>query len=142
VELTPELFKALVRIVPGTECWEYTGAKDSHGYGRVFIAGKEQKAQRVAYELLVGPLSGGARLRHYLGVAECIGHACCNPAHLRATIGAMGLTGISPDEPGTCKKGHVLTPENMVIERRGGTILKRCRICRREAWRGWKAERA
>jgi len=136
MELSLEIFRTLVRIVPRTGCWEYAGAKDSHGYGRVFIAGREQKAQRIAYELLMGPLPDRARLRHHLGAQKCIGTACCNPAHLRLTL---RLSGIAPYKPGTCKQGHPLTAANVVIENRKGVPFKRCRLCRREAWKGWKA---
>jgi hypothetical protein len=104
----------------------------------MFIAGREQKAQRIAYELLIGPLSDGARLRHHLAAEKCIGPACCNPAHLRVTL---RLSGIAPRKPDTCKQGHPLTAANVVIENRHGVPFKRCRVCRREAWKGWKASR-
>jgi hypothetical protein len=40
----------------------------------------------------------------------------------------------------TCKAGHLLTPDNVVIENRKGRRFERCRICRREAWRDWQKQ--
>jgi len=39
------------------------------------------------------------------------------------------------DQATTCKQGHLLTPDNVVIENRKGRQFKRCRICRCEAWK-------
>jgi len=137
MKLTLRIFRRLVHINRASGCWEYSGAKDSHGYGRMFIAGREHKAQRIAYELLIGPIPEGARLRHHLVASEkCIGYACCNPAHVRLSL---HLTGIAPHKPGTCKMGHPLSASNVVIESRKGIPFKRCRLCRREAWKGWRA---
>lgn len=136
MELAAEIFKTLIHVVPETGCWEYGGAKDSHGYGRIFIGGRERKAQRIAYELLMGPLPDRARLRHHLGAGNCIGAACCNPVHLRPML---RLSGVAAYKSGACKHGHPLTAANVVIENRKGALFKRCRTCRREAWKGWRA---
>ena len=57
MNFTPESLHSMVRVSPHTGCWEFMGPKDSHGYGRLFISGKECKAQRVAYELLRWPIT-------------------------------------------------------------------------------------
>ncbi len=96
--------------VSGSICWEYMGARDMHGYGRVFIAGKEIKAQRVYFNVFVGPLPEGARLKHFLGAGRCIGSACCNPAHLAVEQRFTSIRFASR----VCPKGHLI--DNAVIE--------------------------
>lgn len=131
MNLTPESLYSMIRIHPDTGCWEFTGPKDSHGYGRIFISGKERKAQRVAYELLVGQLPSRSRLLHPLSPKKCIGAACCNPAHMKPQV---HFSGILPNEK-SCNQGHRIDSQNHVIERRGNRIFVRCRICRQAAWR-------
>ena len=62
-DLTQETLHTRVRIHPKSGCWEYTGACDANGYGRVFLSGKERKAPRVYFEVFAGPLPAGARLK-------------------------------------------------------------------------------
>jgi hypothetical protein len=134
MELTRERLRAQVRVIPRTGCWEYIGACDAFGYGRVFLAGKERKAQRVCYEAFIGPIPKGGRLRHHLQVGECIGSKCCNPAHVEVKLSFSSATIAQR----MCKKGHLINAENSVIEQRGDNLLVRCRLCRREAWRNEK----
>ena len=72
-----ELAKFWMRVGLGTDtqCWEWRGAKNPRGYGRV--AGHRKMAHRVAYELVCGPIPPGKLLRH-----KCDNPACCNPKHL------------------------------------------------------------
>jgi hypothetical protein len=67
-------------------------------------------------------------------VPGCVGKACSNPAHNR-------LQGpVVEDVLTTCKAGHLLTPDNVVIENRNGRPFQRCCICRREAWKDWQKQ--
>lgn len=59
------------------ECWLWTRARQTKGYGQVRFRGKETSAHRVAYQLLVGPIPAGAQVCH-----ACDNPPCCNPAHL------------------------------------------------------------
>jgi hypothetical protein len=45
-DLTQEALRARVRIHPKTGCWEYTGACDANGYGRVFPLRQGEKGSK------------------------------------------------------------------------------------------------
>jgi len=82
-------------------CWLWTGAKTA-GYGSIRRDGRSQRAHRLAYEHLVGPIPPGAMLDHL-----CHVRACVNPDHLmpvtnaqnqqnrRGALGASGIRGVS-----------------------------------------------
>lgn len=60
------------------ECWNWTGATDWRGYGRMGRTPEgEQLPHRVAYKLWNGPLSAGDCVLH-----KCDNPRCCNPNHL------------------------------------------------------------
>jgi hypothetical protein len=67
-------------------------------------------------------------------VPRCVGKPAANPAHHRVQGPVV------EDELITCKAGHLLTPDNVVVENRNGRPFKRCRICRREAWKDWQRQ--
>lgn len=61
-------------------CWIWTAAKDSHGYGQMFVnpeSGK-QPAHRISWALHNIPIPAGMFVDHL-----CFTPACVNPAHLR-----------------------------------------------------------
>lgn len=45
-------------------CWLWTGGLSTHGYGVRWYGGRVQGAHRVAYQMLVGPISDGMPLDH------------------------------------------------------------------------------
>jgi integrase len=65
------------RVTQGKGCWEWTGARDSTGYGGVSVKGKILRAHRYAWELTNGPIPEGSKVRQ-----TCDNRACCRPDHL------------------------------------------------------------
>lgn len=68
---------SLVRRAEHTSCWEWLGAKDKDGYGKVWLLGSNKRSHRAAYEIMCGPIPAGAVVRH-----TCDNPSCCNPDHL------------------------------------------------------------
>lgn len=58
-------------------CWSWLGYRDHYGYGIILWDGKNRKAHRIAYGLMVGPVPKNLLVCHH-----CDNPQCCNPEHL------------------------------------------------------------
>lgn len=97
------------------DCWRWTGAKCSTGYG-AFEGGERHPAartrltHRIAYALTQGGLPEGLTLDHLCRVRDCV-----NPAHLEpVTRGENVLRGVGHAAQNKrkthCVRGHKLPP--------------------------------
>lgn len=108
----------------GERCWLYTGTRNSGGYGRFSVNGKQVQAHRFAYEALVGPIPEET-LDHL-----CRVRACVNPAHLEPlsmkenALRGFGLPAINARKT-TCAEGHALTWIRTSRNRK----WRACKIC-------------
>lgn len=109
----------------GDDCWTWTGALNTNGYGQWGIGGVSKSVHRLAYEAFVGPIPDGLVLDHL-----CRNRACCNPAHLEPVTQAVNAArGIEATKT-HCLRGHALTGDNLVIKKRGRlTPVRNCRTC-------------
>jgi hypothetical protein len=63
---------------PVRDCWEWTGKKNSAGYGRLTVNGRRQYAHRYSFDISPsGPLKPGLDIDHL-----CRNPICANPYHL------------------------------------------------------------
>jgi hypothetical protein len=110
------------------DCWDWTGALNSKGYGSVAHKGRVWSTHRLAYELLVGPIPDGLQLDHL-----CRNRSCCNPDHLEPVTPKVNSERGAQATKMHCVRGHALAGENLLIKKRGQlSPVRNCRTCRNE----------
>lgn len=96
------------KIVVVEDCWEWMGALDMNGYGRLAIEGKQKYAHKLMYEMERGPVPDGLELDHL-----CRNPRCVKPAHLEAVthrencLRGFGVGALAAKLT-HCPKGHPL----------------------------------
>lgn len=120
-------------IVLENGCWEWTGARDPHGYGRWGVDGKMVLTHRWMYELHIGKIPSGFELDHL-----CRNPPCLNPDHLEPVSHRENcLRGTSPLARNAakthCVNGHPFDEKNTYIyPRQPKGCARACRTCRRD----------
>lgn len=69
-------FWAKVDIRGEDECWEWKGARDDDGYGRLAVNQKDYRAHRISF------LIANRHLPAPQGLHSCDNPPCCNPKHI------------------------------------------------------------
>jgi hypothetical protein len=117
-----------------SDCWPWTGARTSHGYGATTLDGRYAVASRAAYELLIGPIPEGLVLDHL-----CRNRACVNPAHLEPVTHQVNINrGVGcPASRTHCPQGHPYDEANTMHS----CGARRCRTCCRDQARAARARR-
>ena len=117
--LTPreaERIFARISIDLVTGCWNWTGSTDGR-YGAVRFRGDDQKAHRLVYACLIGPLPIVTNKdTPILDHVVCNNTLCCNPAHVELKPQRLNvLRGNGPTAQNArkthCKRGHLLPVE-------------------------------
>lgn len=101
------------------ECWLWTGAVDTRGYGNMNCDGATRRAHRIAWELARGPIPPGVGHHGTVVMHTCDNRICCNPGHLK--LGDHGANMADMREKGRRRQINVgqtngrakLTPEQV-----------------------------
>jgi hypothetical protein len=106
---------------PNSGCWLWLANRGSDGYGKFHVSTKYQKAHRVSYEALVGPIPKPLVIDHL-----CLEKSCCNPAHLEP-VSVQENTRRARALITHCPNGHEFTPDNLRLH----GSYRSCRECNR-----------
>lgn len=124
-------------------CWEWTGNVGSCGYAEATLQSKSYRVNRFMCEVLAGPKFDPALDACH----SCHNRLCINPWHLRQDTHAANLAEssaagrINGQQLTHCKRGHPLTPDNLLK----GKQFRCCSICSRGRYRmrlGWPEDLA
>ncbi len=113
-------------------CLEWTGYLDKDGYGKFGMWGMwdETHCHRISYKMFKGEIDEGMVVDHV-----CRNRKCINPDHLRLVTPRQNVlensNGVAAKnkKKKVCKRGHLLTGENVRIDERGN---RWCYECHRE----------
>ena len=108
-------------------CWLWKGSL-VHGYGHFTIGYKMIRAQRFAYELLVGPVPDGLILDHLCRVTNCIRPDHLEPVTNRENV-RRGKCGILKTH---CVRGHPLKGINLRLTIKDSNERRICKQCTKD----------
>lgn len=108
------------------ECWLWTGAINTKGYGWFKLGGRVHKPHRVAYLDTGHTIPEGTGLDHL-----CRRRHCLRPSHLDPTDQQVNTArGAHPLGNRThCRNGHVLTEANVGVRSNGKSTVNYCKTC-------------
>ena len=118
-----------------TPCWEFQGAKDQDGYGKIRVGDEIERAHRLSFMCKHGPIESGMVVRH-----KCDNPPCCNPEHLFLGTNEDNLKDMARKGRAQrwnaakthCPRGHAYDEENTYVKKRGGVPYGRgCKTCER-----------
>jgi hypothetical protein len=106
-------------------CWIWTGARNSNGYGRMAVGGGlVEYVHRMAYFLWVSPVIHD-EIDHL-----CFSRSCWNPAHLEDVTREENQRRMGSAKAfwlgyGVCVNGHPITEDSQYTHR-GDTYCRTC----------------
>lgn len=121
----PDLRRVWAKVEKTPTCWLWMGAV-TDGYGSLRFAGRQFRAHRFIYALLVGEIPEGMTLDHLCRVRHCV-----NPAHLEVVTPQENWRR-GPNHPYNrtrCPRGHAYDSV-----RAGRRICLRCRSDQQQAY--------
>ena len=121
------------KVDKSNTCWLWQAATDIAGYGRIQVGGSNQKAHRVVWGLVYGPIPEGLYVLHI-----CNTRSCVRPVHLYLGTQSDNMQDRVRDGNDSqanqthCINGHEFTADNTYHIRqatRGGSIMRQCKTC-------------
>ena len=116
-----------LRLYARGDCWEWRGAKDTGGYGRINVQGRDDLVHRFAYVIAKGRIPDGYQIDHL-----CRHRWCARPSHLEAvtcrTNLLRGETAAARTKQERCSRGHLFSGPNVYLRPDG---RRECRACQR-----------
>lgn len=118
------------------DCWEWTAAVNSKGYGIFSVDGSGRLAHRLSYERWMRPIPEGMQIDHL-----CHNKLCVRPAHLEPVANEENSRR-RWETYTICASGHPLTGDNVRVHRRAnGVDTNECVLCARARSKAYR-ERA
>lgn len=104
------------RVEKSDKCWEFTGLKNKHGYGRFWFQKRPILAHRFAFEITKGSAKDLFVCHH------CDNPSCVNPEHLflgtpNDNMQDMISKGRSPYRKGESAPNHKLSQADVILIR-------------------------
>jgi hypothetical protein len=129
---TQQRFWRKVERSGADDCWNWTGATNSRGYGSIGWGPKGKSkswlTHRVSFVLAGGELDTSLTLDH-----TCRNKVCVNPAHLEQVSRCENIQRAAKTIT-HCRKGHPLYGANMRMSARGKRVCRTCAKAVSEKW--------
>jgi hypothetical protein len=144
---TTERFFAKVAKQGGDGCWEWLGARDQDGYGRLYVDGKPARAHRWIWEQQNGALVRGLLVCHHCDNPPCVrlSHLFAGTSSDNSRDAVAKGRHVPPraSKPRAhCQHGHSLSGDNVIITSNGnGVSVRRCKTCRTAQMAKWQTTR-
>lgn len=130
-----------------TACWVWTGGLTPDGYGRLNVSRRLERAHRLAWLYLVGPVTKGMVLDHTChnadrscaGGSSCVHRRCVNPAHLEMVTNRVNARRGAKGRIESCTHGHDYDEANTYYDRLGHRACRTCHRLRERIARRWAA---
>jgi hypothetical protein len=114
------------KIIVG-DCWLWKIGINKAGYGHIHIDGKNKRAHRISFQVFNQKDPGKLKVCH-----KCDTPLCINPAHLFLGTDLdnardrkrKGRNATSKQTH--CKRGHILSGDNLIPNKRNRRICKQC----------------
>jgi hypothetical protein len=131
-----ERFRARVNRQGPDDCWPWTGAKSSYGYGQFWTGKSQILAHRYAYQLANGVIPDGLTIDHVChnnsgcSGGMCQHRLCVNPRHLEAVdlVANCRRSHLDNSAKTHCPAGHPYEEGN-IYRRTKQPARRDCRTC-------------
>lgn len=122
---TEAKWERVLSLIDAGDCWEWTGYRDTQGYGGIWWDGRQWKAHRFIYTRLVGAIPVGLEPDHL-----CRNRGCVNPDHIElVTHQVNSLRSPTASSAVNARKTHC--PRGHRYDGRLGSGARYCRTCAR-----------